>query len=66
MSVSNRKFSEERLALLGKILQKTNSVKFLEVTIDDRLSFNEHARDLVKRISMSIGLPYREFLPLYH
>ena len=34
-------------------------MKFLGVTIDDRLAFNEHVRDLVKRISMSTGLLYR-------
>ena len=59
MIVTNRKFDEKELALSGKIIQKTNSIKFLGVTIDDRLSFNEHVRDLVKRISMSTGLLYR-------
>ena len=33
-----------------------SSIKFLGVTIDDRLSFNEHVRDLAKRISMSTAL----------
>ena len=56
---TNRKFDEKELALSGNIIQKTNSIKFLGVTIDDRLSFNEYVRDLVKRISMSTGLLYR-------
>ena len=34
-------------------------MKFLGVTIDDIFSFNEHVRDMVKRISMSTGLRYR-------
>ena len=59
MIVSNRKFVENELALSAKIIQKTNSLKFLGVTIDYRLSFNEHVLDLVKIISMSAGLIYR-------
>ena len=57
--VSNKKFAKKELALSGKMIQKTNSLKFLGVTIDDRLSFNEHVRHLAKRISMSTGLFYR-------
>ena len=60
MIVTNRRLGEKELALSGKIIQKTNSIKFLWVTIDDRLSFNEHVRELAKRISMSTGLLYRD------
>ena len=38
MIVSSRKFEKKELALLGKIIQKTNSINFLGVTIDDRFS----------------------------
>ena len=38
--VTNRKLAEKELALSGKIIQKTNSIKFLGVTIYDRVSFN--------------------------
>ena len=54
--VTNKRFVEKELALSCKIIEKTNSMKFLGVTTDDRLSFNEHVRELVKRISMSNGL----------
>ena len=47
MIVSKRKFAEKELVLSGKIIQKSNSTKFLGVTIDDRLSFNEQVHDLV-------------------
>ena len=44
MIVSNKRFAEKELALLCKIIQKSKSISFLVVTIDDRLSFNEHVR----------------------
>ena len=37
--VSNRKIAEKELALSGKIMQKSNSIKFLGGTIDDGLPF---------------------------
>ena len=49
MIVTNRKFDFKELALSGKIIQKTNSKKFLGVTINDRLSFSELVRDLVNK-----------------
>ena len=66
MIVTNRKFDEKELALSGKIIQKINSIKILGVIIDDRLSFKEHVRDLVKSISMPTGLLCRvsTFVPL--
>ena len=59
MIVTNRKFAVKELALSGKIIQKSNSINFLGVTIDDKLSFNEQVCDFVNRISMSTGLLYR-------
>ena len=50
MTITNRKFEEKELALSGKIIQITNLIKILGVTINDRFSFNEHVRVLVKRI----------------
>ena len=59
MTVSNRKFAENESELSGKILQKTNAIQKFRVTIDDRLSFDEHVRDLVMRISIVTDLLYR-------
>ena len=56
MIATDWRFAEKELALPGIIIQQTNSIKFLGVTTDDRLSYNEYARKLVKRISMSTGL----------
>ena len=56
--VTNKTFVERDLALPGKIIKKINSIEFLGVTIDDRLSFNEHVREFVMRISLSADLLY--------
>ena len=47
--------------LSAKIIEKTNAVEFLGETGDDRLSLNEHVRELVKIKSISI-----QFQLLYH
>ena len=59
MIIIKRRFSEKELVLLGKIMEKNNLMKFLGVTINDRLSFKKHVHILVKRISMSTGWLYR-------
>ena len=56
MIISNRKYNVKDLQLSGKIINRTNHVKFLGVIIDDKLSFSEHVHDLVKKVSSSTGV----------
>ena len=58
MIATNRRFTVKELQASCKIKVKYNSIKKIEITIDDRLFFNKHVRELVKRISMSTGLFY--------
>ena len=46
MIVTNRRFAEKELALSDIILHKTNSIKFRRVTIDDRIIFKKHVREV--------------------
>ena len=45
----------------GMRVQNVRAAKFLGVTVDDRLSYNQHASELSKKLSCSIGLMYRVY-----
>ena len=49
MIITNKKFNERELKISGSIVGRTNCIKFLGVTIDERLSFSNHVRDMVKK-----------------
>ena len=43
----------------GRVLQQARSAKFLEILIDDRLSFNQHTIALRKKRSCALGFMYK-------
>ena len=45
----------------GTRVQNVRAAKFLGVTVDDRLSYNQHVSELSKKLSCSIGLMYRVY-----
>ena len=45
----------------GMRVQNVRVAKFLGVTVDDRLSYNQHVSELSKKLSCSIGLMYRVY-----
>ena len=51
----------------GMRVQNVRAAKFLRVTVDDRLSYNQHVSELSKKLSCSIGLLYRvyNYVPQY-
>ena len=58
----------------SNIISQANSIKFLGITLNDKLNFKEHIEYICSKVSKSIGLLYRlnKFLPsdslkmLYH
>ena len=63
MIVRVKEITEKVLMLSGSIIEKNNSLKFLGVTIDVRLSLNEEVSDLMKIISACMII---KFQPLDH
>ena len=56
MIITNKKIDEKELRISGRIIKRATSVKFLGVTIDDRLSFAGHVRDVTNKISSATGM----------
>ena len=54
-----------QIRLNGKILEFKNHCKFLGMTIDNKLKFNNHSDYIASKISKSIGVLYRikDFVP---
>ena len=48
-----------KLSLGSKIIERTNSIKYLGVTIDDNLSWKPHISQLAKKLSQTVGIFYR-------
>ena len=60
MTITNQSTADARtLYMRRKIIKQTNTVKFLGVMLDDRLSFTSHVSHIVKKISRVIGMLYR-------
>ena len=42
------------------ILERVRSVKYLGITIDEKLTWNDHINDLIKKIASLTGIVYRQ------
>ena len=55
MIISNQKNAIE-IRILDSILSKVSTVKFLGVTLDENLTFNDHVKNVTTKISKSVGV----------
>ena len=55
MLIYNQKNAIE-IRIRDSILTKVSTVKFLGVTLDENLTFNDHAKNVTTKISKSVGL----------
>ena len=58
MLISNQKNAVD-IRIRDLILTKVSTVKFLGVTLDENLTFNEHAKNVTTKISKSVGVMRR-------
>ena len=58
MIISNQKNSID-IRIRDSILTKVSTVKFLGVTLDDNLTFNDHVKIVTTKISKSVGVMRR-------
>ena len=56
--ISNQK-NEINIKIQNLILTKDSTVKFLGVTTDDNLTFNDHVKNVTTKISKSVGVMRR-------
>ena len=55
MIISNQKNAIE-IRILDSILTKVSTIKFLGVTLDENLTFNDHVKNVTIKISKSVGV----------
>ena len=55
MIISNSKIAID-IRIRDSILRKVLTVKFLDVTLDENLTFNDHAKNVTTKISKSVGV----------
>ena len=55
MIISNQKNAIE-IRIRNLILTKISNVKFLDVTLDENLTFNDHVKNVNTKISKSVGV----------
>ena len=58
MIISNQK-NEIDIRIWDSILTKVSTVKFLGVTLDENLTFNDHLKNVTTKISKSVGVMRR-------
>ena len=58
MIISNQK-SVIEIRIRDSILTKVSTVKFLGVTLDENLTFNDHVKNFTTKISKSVGVMRR-------
>ena len=58
MIIFNQKNAIE-IRIRDSILTKVSTVKFLGVTLDENLTFNDHVKNVTTKISMSVGVMRR-------
>ena len=58
MIISNQKKAIE-IRIRDSILTKVSTVKFLGVTLDENLSFNDHVKNITTKISKYVGVMRR-------
>ena len=58
MMISNQKNVME-IRIRDSILTKVSTVKFLGVTLDENLTFNDHVKNVTTKISKSVGVMRR-------
>ena len=58
MIISNQKNAIE-IKVRDSILTKVSTVKFLGVTLDENLTFNDHVKNVTNKISKSVGVMRR-------
>ena len=58
MIISNQKNAIE-IRIRDSILTKVSIVKFLGVTLDENLTFNDHVKNVTTKISKSVGVMRR-------
>ena len=58
MIISNQKNAID-IRIRYPILQKISTVKFLGVTLDENLTFNDHVKNVTSKISKSVGVMRR-------
>ena len=56
--ISNQKNAIE-IRIRDSILTKVSNVKFLGVTLDENLTFNDHVKNVTTKISKSVGVMRR-------
>ena len=63
--VTNRYINSPHIEINEIPIQRQTFVKYLGVTIDEKLKFNEHIKEVNAKVSRSIGVIYRirDFLP---
>ena len=55
MIISNQKYGID-IRIRDSILTKVSTVKFLGITLDENLTFNDHVKNVTTKISKSVGL----------
>ena len=58
MITSNQKNPID-IRIRDSILPKVSTVKFLGVTLDENLTFNDHVKNIITKISKSVGVMRR-------
>ena len=58
MIISNQKNAIE-IRIRDSILTKVSTIKFLGVTLDENLTFNDHVKNVTTEISKSVGVMRR-------
>ena len=53
---NNKEYLEIRLELNNKLLPKTDSIKFLGVTVESNLKWSAHVKNLLSKISINKNL----------
>ena len=58
MIISNQKNAID-IRIRDSIFAEASTVKFLGVTLDENLTFNDHVKNITSKISMSVGVMRR-------
>jgi len=56
MFIADRKVDEVEICIAGTEIQRVEKAKFLGVTLDERMSFRYHVKDVCSQLSRSVGM----------
>ena len=62
MIISNQKDTFNNITIRDSILTKVSTDKFLGVSLDENLTFNDHVNKVTTKLSKSIGACLKETL----